>query len=173
MQEVVINSELLAAYEEMIRCANIIKNEADRMEKDLGSISADCQLAILTIIFANKALDLEDIINIGQYVPKKIQSSVTEKDISKPLRQYVESSRNASFDGMNFYALELCYRNGISLETLNEIGHNFKYNPSQWGQRESKSSQMFVVELEEVQVQLEPEASDQFYGMKQEKENED
>ena len=46
----------------------------------------------------------------------------------------------------------MSYRNNVPLEVINESGHNFIYNPSKLIHRESKSSEIFALELEEYPV---------------------
>lgn len=59
MENVVRNSEKMAAYEELLHCCEVIKNEANTMEANINKVSERCQLAICTILYAYDALELK------------------------------------------------------------------------------------------------------------------
>lgn len=148
MEAIVRKSELVAAYEEIIRCANAIKNEARMLELDSTKVSEVCVLAICTIMYAYKDLELSECINLSDFVPEP-HPLINKKQISPALREYVEYEGATQF-AINTYILEMCSRNHITLEKVNEVGHNFTYSPSKLVERESKSSAMFALSMEEI-----------------------
>lgn len=83
------------------------------LEVDPNKISEACMLAICTIIYAYKDLELSDCINLSDFVPEP-HPVIDKKQISQGLREYVEYS-GATFFAINTYILEMCYRNQITL----------------------------------------------------------
>ena len=50
---------------------------------------------------------------------------------------------------MNFYIFDMCYRNNIELEKVNEIGHKFDYNLFQAKGYETDESPLFALSVQE------------------------
>lgn len=121
------------------------------METDSNKISKTCVLAICTIIYVYKDLELNSCINLTDFVPEP-HPVIDKKQISEPLRDYVEYEGSTTFS-INTYILEMCHRNEITLEKVNEVGHNFCYTPSKLVIRESKSSALFALSLEELELE--------------------
>ena len=81
--------------------------------------------------------------------------NIQKKHISKPLQEYVEYKKVDHYS-LNLYALEMCYRNNIDLDKVNEGGHKFIYNPSVKKEEEepSRSSVMFALDIEMGELEM-------------------
>lgn len=115
-----------------------------------GKLSEKCIIAICTILYCYEPLHLSECFKMDDLIPKP-HPTIKVEQISDPFREYVEYKKVSEFC-MNVYVLEMCYRNKISLEKVNEVGHKFAYNPSKMQQkmeeRESRSSMMFALSVE-------------------------
>ena len=83
------------------------------LENNSNKISQACVVAICTIIYSYKELELTEIINLSDFVPEP-HPVIQKKQISQPLREYVEY-KGATFFAINTYILEMCARNGLTL----------------------------------------------------------
>ena len=153
IENVLLNSQLFAAYEEIILCANRVKTQAKYLAEDQSKITNQCFTAICSIVFCYEAMHLEDCIQLSDFIPEPYPK-ISKSQLTDVLQIYMRHEKPTKYE-INMYVLEMCARNQISLDKVNLGGHGFEYNPQPILKRpegaETKSSQFFALDFEDIE----------------------